>query len=488
MEEKTRPAKLWLTLITERGSCMSIVLPIEPMSYKHQIKENESLIKLKMIRLVKSAGCSQKQVAITFQCHRNTVGSIIKRFDQLEPAVQTQLLANNNLSLEQIEQYLTPLLNKSCKPHSHPSQASECQEAAIAVWLFGEKGLRVGPYQMKTLIERRFANSSDPFLQSLVKLGEGQIKGIYKRYNLKTKKRKTSSGAKTHLYDYHSLACFQECSFDTKHILDKKALPQEIYEKFIQANWMPRYQWTFQEAKTRSRLLAYSYNLNAEFGLKFLLFCVMYIRYLFNNYSQAMKIGLDQGSENCSGSTLKLEKWNQVFKLLNCELYQYHVGNDIRKNLIERSHLTDDRFFYLPRADYINSKDDFLQEAAGYYHYFNFIRPHSGVQMNKRTPFEIIKEANFIKPERLMQFPTMILEDEIHWLSKATEVLLLQAELNGLPENKRSELETLINLSDKYDFFEPENAQRELTYYRENDKSRKTKFKKVSREIHLNSG
>ena len=165
------------------------------------------------------------------------------------------------------------------------------------------------------------------------------------------------------------------------------------------------------------------------------------------------------------GQCQSLERWNYIFKLLNCELYQYHSGSDIRKNLIERSHLTDDRFFYVPRAEHINSKDDFLQEAAGYYHYFNFIREHTGIAMNKSTPFEIIKEANYIKPERLMQFPTMILEDSIHWLSKTVEVVLLQAEVNQLPTEKKHDLKTLINLSHKYDFFEPENAQKVLTQY-----------------------
>ena len=134
-----------------------------------------------------------------------------------------------------------------------------------------------------------------PSLQSLVKLGAGQIKGIYKRYNLKTQEKRSSSGARVHLYDYHLLACFQECHFNTKYILDKKPLPQEIYDKFNNSSWMPKYQWTFQDARSRSRFFAYSRHLNAEFGLKFLLFCVMYIRYLFNNHSLRMRVGFDGG-------------------------------------------------------------------------------------------------------------------------------------------------------------------------------------------------
>jgi hypothetical protein len=440
------------------------ILPVEAVSYKQQIKENELLTKLRVIKLVEKSNHTQVEVAKKFNCHRNTVGGLIRDFkNYFSEDLQNKLL-NDTWDLDRLLKLLKPLKNRSRRPQYHPAQANEAQEGAIAGWLFNDEELKVGPYQMKTLIERRFSDSEDEFLQSLVNLSEAQIKGIYKRYSLKCKKKRSCSGAKVHLYDYKSLACFECFHFDTKHILDKKSLPKQIYEQFSQTDWMPRYQWTLQDAKSRFRFLAYSRHINAEYGLKFLIFCLMYIRSTFNNWHLPIAVGFDQGSENCCGSKEKLKWFNKVLKPLKTSAYQYHVGNDIRKNLVERSHLTDDRYFYIPRANNFTSKKIFIEEAAGFYHYFNFLRPHTGIEMHKRTPFEVIEESGYINPKRLMKFPIMILDDEIEILRKATDRWFYQAELEKIGLIKVTKKD-LIDVAAKYDFFTSPIAQNDLTYY-----------------------
>jgi len=442
------------------------ILPKESMTYKKQIKTNELITKLRIIKLVEKARFSHSAAAEKFSCHRNTVSNIAgqfrKKFDQ---NLRNKLLNKTDWNLTELQSALQPLQNQSCRPYRHPRQASELQEAAIASWLFYTKGLRLGSHRMKTHIVRKFHDSKDEFLQSLTKLTIRQIRGIYQRYGLKIKKVRSYTGAKVHLYDYHSLSCFQRAHFDTKHILDQKALPEQIYQQFLAKKWLPRYQWTLQFAKPRFRFLAYSRNLNSEFGLKYLLFCLLYLRFLFNNWEEEIVIGMDQGVENCSGSDLKLSWWNHILSLLNAKAYQYHLGNDIRKNLVERSHKTDDTHFYVPRADHFKNQQSFLQEAAGYYHYFNFLRSHSGIAMDSKTPFEIIKESGLLKPERLMNFPTMILENQIHILRKTTDFLLFNSELKQL-KKERLTTKKIIDVSQKYDFFETETAQKVLTYYR----------------------
>jgi len=256
---------------------MKILLK-EAVIYKKQIKTNELITKLRIIKLVEKARFSQLEVARKFSCHRNTVGSLVHQFrERFDQNLKEQLLNNTSWKLTELQEILRPLKNKSCKPHRHPNQATELQEAAIVSWLFYEKGLRVGFHRMKTHIARKFNDSKDKFLQSLTKLTVRQIRGIYQRYSLKIKKVRSYSGARVHIHDYQSLSCFQEAHFDTKHILDKKALPEQIYNQFLSKDWLPQYQWTVQFAKPRLRLLAYSHNLNSEFGLKYLLFCLMYI-------------------------------------------------------------------------------------------------------------------------------------------------------------------------------------------------------------------
>lgn len=438
------------------------------MSYKQQIKNNELITKLRIIKLVKSTKLTQVQVARLFHCHRNTVGKIIRQFDHsFDQETQKQLITKNNWKLDKLQKILMPLKNSSSRPIRHPSQASECQEAAIALWLFEQEELKVGPYSMKTHLNRRFQDSTDPFLKSLTTLSQRQIKGIYKRYLLKTKKARAYSGAKVHVHDYKKLALFQEAHFDTKHILDQKALPRKIYEQFSSYDWMPRYQWTLQFAKSRFRFLAYSRDINSEFGFKYLIFCLMYIRFLFNNWQIKINVGMDNGIEYCRGSKIKLNNWNRVLELVNASAYAYNPNFDIRKNLVERSHKTDDSNFYVARADYLKNKTSFLQEAAGYYHFFNFLRPHRGINMNGKTPFEMIKQGNFIKPKRLMEFPTMILEDHIYTLRQVTEILLFNQELQKIKEERKKEIspKTVIDVAQKYDFFEPVNAQKVLTPY-----------------------
>jgi predicted DNA-binding protein (UPF0251 family) len=57
-----------------------IFIPKEPMIYKHQINQNESLTKLRIIRYVGKEHISQKEVAKSFGCHRNTVSNIVRSF------------------------------------------------------------------------------------------------------------------------------------------------------------------------------------------------------------------------------------------------------------------------------------------------------------------------------------------------------------------------------------------------------------------------
>ena len=110
-------------------------IPSEPMSYKFQIKENELLTKLKVIRLAQLGDCSHKKVASIFGCHRNTVASLVRQFGVLPMADQLTLLSGTNLSLTEICRLMTPLAAKSCRPLSHPREP-DTELAYGILWLF----------------------------------------------------------------------------------------------------------------------------------------------------------------------------------------------------------------------------------------------------------------------------------------------------------------------------------------------------------------
>ena len=442
-------------------------IPDEPMSYKFQIKENELLTKLKIIRLTQIGGHSHKKVASIFGCHRNTVASLVRQFVGLPLANQLTLLSGNNLSLNTVNNLLSPLLAKSSAPLGHPKQASD-EEAYSVFWLFHERGWRVGYRSMWQKIKRSFSDyaSIDSWLYSLTKLTSRQIRTIYQNFELRTIKVRTKNGQRAHLYDYAALGAFERMHLDTKTLADQHSLPSDVYLNLLENKEIPKYQWTMIDAKTRVRFVAYSYNLNAEFGLKFLLFVLCYIRFTWNNWETRIAIGFDNGIEFCSGSEEKLENWNRIMQSLNASGYQYNPHFDIRKNLIERSHRVDDSHFLVPRGLLLTNKQSFLEETTGFFVYYNFDHGSSGVGMDDKTPYEVLSSTAIRNPERLMQFPVMILEDSIDTIRQTVDSFLFQAEL----KNKEQKLDEplnqkqIIKTSTKYRFFE-DNAQKVLTQY-----------------------
>ena len=443
-------------------------LSLEPMSYKQYLKkgkELELITKVRIIRAVKHSKQKIMKVAAQFHCHRNTVGNILKHFIALSNEAQHLILQNNNWKSEEFLNHLSPMLNQSRRPHHHPRQASEAVVDKV-VELFRVQRLRVGTKRMKTILNRRFIDSLDPIEKSLTSITEASLRGIYKREQLKRDTVKTGNGQRRPLYDYTAIGCFEYLHYDVKHVLDQKALPASIYQTLSCNSDLPLCQWNIQDAKSRFRFLAYSRGVNAEFGLKFLLFVIQYLRWTFPTSEETIHIGMDNGVEFCSGSKDKEAEWNQALKILNAQVYTYHVGHDIRKNLIERGHLTDDQELYIARGHLMGTLTKFMTETRNYGYYFNFERPHSGIEMKNRTPYEVIVDSGLCGSKRLLNFPILVIEDEIEIIRQATDQILFEKEIRALTEKtggKPLGQKTLLNIALKYDFFETKNAQNLLT-------------------------
>jgi len=441
----------------------------EPMSYKHLKKDSQLLTKLRIIRKVLGDGWSKKDTAYSFSCHRNTVLNLVRTFNKsFSPSVQQELL-KGHFSLDQLESLLAPLKDISTKPHHHPKQATQAQEDRVGEIFSGLK-VKVGPKRLLRILKRKFKDKEtvSPLDVSLAEMKLSLLKGIYKRKSLKIEKIRATGGSYRPLYDYTALSCFEKMHFDTKHLLDKKALPPAFYDYFsTHLDTIPKYEWNFIDAKSRFRFMAFSYELNTEYGLKFLLFCLQFLRTIINNINQKITIGEDNGVEFCSGSPLKLSNWNSLLKLLNAEAYAYNPYWDIRKNLIERSHRNDDDEWLIPRGEYIKDEESFLREAKDYWYYQNFEREHGGKGMNDRTPFEVLETSNLLGVNQLLKFPILILDHHVDALRKCTEPLLFEHEVKLAEEKREGVLldpKTLLDISSKYDFFVP-NAQKVLTYY-----------------------
>ena len=295
-----------------------------------------------------------------------------------------------------------------------------------------------------------------------------QIRGIYKRNQLKVKKTRSVNKQRVSLYDYSKLACFEHLHYDTKTIPDTKALPEKIYKKFKFNPELPVVEWNIIDVKSRFRFIAYSHERSSFFGLEFLIFVLQYIRANTIDHNMKITIGTDNGAEFFSGSERKKGEWNAHLKLLNAEIYSYNPGWDVRKNLIERSHKTDDEEFFVPRGDFIHDKKSFLKEAVNYAHYFNCQRPHSGIGMKNRTPLEVLKNSGITALNAFKEFPTLLLEDDISDVLQATEPIKLLKTLHSIPKSRgllQSGCQKFIKNLESRNLFPTKNAQNVLTHY-----------------------
>ena len=410
-----------------------LLLTFEPMSYKEQIKTNELLTKLRVIRDVNKYQ-NKLAVARKYHMHRNTINWLMHDFQKkIMDDHQKELLLYHSLSQEQIEKLLTPLKAVSKKPKSNFRSATLKQENLIIEY-FQKRKLSVGYQRMYRMINRKreiMGTEKKKDLEEieiLRNLTFSQLRWIYRRHWLKSKKRRTANREHRPLYDYDALACFEKCHYDVKIITDKHALPLEIYDNFKLNPELPVIEWNFIDAKSRTRFIAYSHNRTSEFWLHFLLLVIQYLRGKnLVSWDLEIEIWVDNGSEFYSGSTSKKAEWNKLLKPLNAKTDSYNPNHDVRKNLIERSHKTDDEEFYIPRGNLIKNAKDFIVEADWYVKYFNGTRSHSGKNMKGMTPLEKLKACGIYNANVVLEFPTMILEKHIKDIKKTNEIIRLNA-------------------------------------------------------------
>jgi putative transposase len=441
-------------------------IPKEPMSYKQYKQENELVTKLRIIRRVCSDAWTQENTAVSFACHRNTVSTLVRAFSRLIPIADQQILLTESLSEDRISTLMSPLHDLSTKPHHHPNTASPEQANRVA-YIFNELKVKTGSKRLQTILRRKYHDSVDPVESSLSTIGITKLRTICKNKELKKEHAKATNGSYRPLYDYTKLACFEYMHLDTKHILDKKALPPTVYEYFAaHATIIPRYEWNLIDAKSRFRFTAYSYEVNATFGLYFLAFAVGCIRTALNNWEIPIAVGQDNGVEFCSGSPKKAIDWNNTLKPLNASIYTYNPYWDIRKNLIERSHRTDDEEFLIPRGEFIHTEKEFMTEARNYGIYWNTGRSHGGIGMNGRTPIEVIQQSGLMGAGRLEQIPVLILDHHLNTLQECITPLLFTSDIRTTEQKKQQkilDMKTLYDLKSKYFF--TEDAQKVLIYY-----------------------
>jgi len=382
------------------------------MTYKQQIKQKECELyaKIRIIRYVKKEHIPNALVANAFSTHRNTISNILQDFETLiTHGARDRLLNGTVISTEAMQRDYAPLGNKTRKPSSHKKAATK-EQADKLTELF-MKGKKVGAKRMMHLI-RKYFQGGKADTAHLTELTIGQIRGILKRRALKTEQVRSVTGQKRHLYDYENLRCFEKLHYDVKYIQDSHALPSQAY-RALSGPGVPRYEWNILDAKSRFRFMAFSYRRPRLFGFVFLLFVILYLRLTLVSLVTDILCGVDRGMEFCGGLKQKERQWNRILLLLHAGIYSYNPTFDIIKNLIERSHRSDDEEWLIPHGSRMGTKELFLPKGADYWYYWNFERVHSGLGMFGRTPFEVLQQSGLTGTEALLGFPVLILDDVI---------------------------------------------------------------------------
>lgn len=408
------------------------------MTYKESIKTEWPIItRLKVIKDILFSWLYFKDIAIKYHMSRNSITNIKKIFDSYATLEAKELLNSHKpLSIEDINKHFSFLIPISRKPH----KIRWLPPNTITNLVLDE--FNILWYWYKRMYHHLIRKGVIPSITKIY-----TIKGIYKRNNIRIKKVRTHNKEYKAIYNYSQISPFQYLHYDVKHILDLWALPKHIYDLFNLNKDLPIYERNVIDAYSRFRFIAYSNSINSTFGFYFIQYVIMHIRYSWIDYT--INCWMDNWTEFTSWSADKTNSRNENCKYLDVNFYTYDHKFDNRKNLIERSHKSDDEEFFVPRWYFINSKKDFLREAHLYFLHRNTTRIHFGKNMYT-TPYKKLQYSHLFSHKRLLEFPTLILEDCINDLMYFSKTISLVNAINtnSIPlHNKKSFIDFQVNLN-----------------------------------------
>jgi hypothetical protein len=425
----------------------------DPMNYKTYLKNNEIIsIKLRIIKHRLVDKLQVKDISFKYSMWRNTVTNIINLYNNFASVTLKEKINNGeSLILSDLEKLWNFLLPKSRKPFSHSKQANETEEKQIIDWY--EK-TKVWSKRLKNNLKRR---------KELWDLTLAKIRWVYKRNWFKIRKVRTCNWETRSLYNYQEIWAFDDWHYDTKELADAKSLPAHIYENLKHNKYLPLIERNIMFVWCRVRFTAYSRWKSSTFWLQFLVLVLSHLRY--HGIIWYIHMHTDWWAEFFSNSDVKNKKWNHILKELDTDIDCYNPNWDIRKNLIERSHRSDDDEFLIPFGADMKTKKQFMLQAQEYNDYRNKSRVHSWKWMNWKTPKEKLLALWIHNAEKILDFKVLYLDSYFYQLQQHLEYFYFQRDLKMTPLQKlKIDRKISIDLATKYPHLKLY-AQNVLTYY-----------------------
>lgn len=297
---------------------------------------------------------------------------------------------------KQKEGNLTNKSHAAKRVHNRTSEA--ITQKAVAI----KNGTKFGYRRVaRQLREKQGLEIKDSAVRNI--LSRARKEGI-----LKGEKVVNANGKQVKFYNWYKAEPFEIIQTDLKEILDKKALPQEVYHH-LQRYHLPLYQWTAECVNTKIRFLAYSYEKSFTNGLTFYLMVIAWLR--AHNIRTELVFTVDWGEEFGGKSRQKITDLRKLFKPLGATIHQNHKGRSEENGFVERSHRTDDEEFYIPRLQTIKNNNQFFLEALNWQWYYDTKRSHTGKGMNDLTPYQKLQKQYSWMPKDICTFPPLILDN-----------------------------------------------------------------------------
>jgi len=206
------------------------------------------------------------------------------------------------------------------------------------------------------------------------------------RYRLHYGVRYRARKGKREFVDWYSAKPFEVVQMDTKYIRDHKALTEEQIIHLDRYH-IPNFQWGALDVNSRFKMIAYSRERTWTNGLCWYLWVISWLR--SHGVKSKIVFTVDNGEEFGGKSWMKVRDLRRLISGFGCRLIQNHKGHAEENAHLERSHLTDDQEFYIPRVLSIRSEAELIGEATGYIYYYDNLREHSS--LNYQTPFAYLK-------------------------------------------------------------------------------------------------
>lgn len=423
------------------------------MNYKSYLKNKQEIsIKLRIIKHRIVDKLKINEIKYKYSMHRNTVRNIMNLYNSKASNELKNKIENNiSMSEKEILSLWAFLLSKSTRPKSNSKQANNLEEKQIIDW-----------YEKTKVWAKRLVNNLTA-RKDIWNLTLAKVKWVYKRNWFKVQKVRTVTWETRQLYNYSQIWAFDGWHYDTKILADSHSLPKEIYDNLKYNEDLPLYERNIMFVWCRARFTWYSRWKSATFWLQFLVYVLSHLRY--NWVTSYIRMHTDGWSEFFSNSVKKKLEWNEVLKELDSDIDAYNPNWDIRKNLIERSHRSDDEEFLIAFGSDFKDKISFMKKAQWYNDYRNKSRVHSWKWMNNITPMQKLLKYWFHNAPNILDFKVLYLDSYFYELQRHLEYFYFQKLLISTSLDKiKNDRKTSIDLITKY-YHLKLYAQNVLTYY-----------------------